>query len=103
MDLNFLQESSTTRNQSENLKLPVTIYRYQSYDFQSESQNFVCGNKVSDDFESSYIKLGLDKSDSNKEMLTLGYAFEGRLVLPAAVNLLTNAILRRQLLDQSIA
>ena len=81
------------------------------------TQNFVCGNKFSNDFESSYIKLGLKKSDlnenirtwrfergdSNEEILILGYAFEGRLVLPAAVNLLTNAILRRQLLNQNIS
>ena len=81
-------------------------YRY-SYDNEYETrdltQNFVCGSKSSGDIESSYIKLGLNKSDSNEEILTLGYAFEGRLVLPAAVNLLTNAILRRQLLNQSIS
>ena len=96
---------------------------YFSNDYEYETttrdstENFVCGNEFSDDFESSYIKLGLKKSDlnenirtwrferkdSNEEILILGYAFEGRLVLPAAINLLTNAILRRQLLNQSIS
>ena len=78
-------------------------YLRDEYSAAESDRNFVCDNKSKVDFVPSYIKLGLDNSTLNEEILTLGYAFEGRLVLPAAVNLLTNIILRRQLYNQNIS